>query len=44
MTTVVGKESYGQYGQLFKDKIHHHIEIQDWQEEHNSLQTVNAGK
>ena len=41
MTTVVGKQSCGQSGQLFMDKIHHHIQIQ---EEHNSLQTVNAGK
>ena len=44
MTTVVGKERCGQSGQLFMDKIHHHIQIHDWQEEHNSLQTVNAGK
>ena len=44
MTTVIGKESCGQSGQLFMDKIHHHIQIQDWQEEHNSLQTVDVGK
>ena len=41
MTIVVDKQSCGQSGQLFMDKIHHHIQIQ---EEHNSLQTVDAGK
>ena len=46
MTTVVGKQSCGQSGQLFMDKIYHDIHIQ---EEHMAqlplhMSTVDAGK